>query len=50
MSYWSTAIDSYLPAFDIQVVKRGEDGWLAFTMNTERMVGALEKMHAAYED
>ena len=50
MSYWSTAIDSYLPAFDIQVVKRGEDGWLAFTMNTERMVSALEKMQSLFFD
>ena len=50
VSYWSTAIDSYLPAFDIQVVKRGEDGWHAFTMNTERMVSALEKMQSLFFD
>ena len=48
ISYWSTAIDSYMPAFDIQVVKRGEDGWLYYTMNTERMIGALEKMQALF--
>ncbi len=50
ISYWSTAIDSYMPAFDIQVVKRGEDGWLSYTMNTERMIGALEKMQALFFD
>jgi hypothetical protein len=39
-----------MPAFDIQVVKRGEDGWLSYTMNTERMIGALEKMQALFFD
>lgn len=50
ITYWSTAIDSYMPAFDIQVVKRGEDGWLSYTMNNERMIGALEKMQALFSN
>lgn len=44
----STAVDTYLPAFDIQIVKRGEDGWLNYTMNTERMIGALERMRSLF--
>ena len=27
---------------------KGEDGWLYYTMNTERMIGALEKMEALF--
>lgn len=50
ISYHSTAIDSYLPAFNIQVLKRGEDGWLHFTLNNEKTVGALEKMHSLFRD
>ena len=50
VSFWSTAVDSYLPAFDIQIVKRGEDGWLTYTMNSERMIGALEKMQSLFFD
>ena len=43
-SYHSTAIDSYMPAFNIQVLKRGEDGMLHFAINNEKTVGALEKL------
>ncbi len=44
----STPIDAFLPAFDIQVVKRGDDGWLHFTINSERTVGALEKLASMF--
>ena len=43
-SYHSTAIDSYMPAFNIQVLKRGDDGMLYFAINNEKTVGALEKL------
>ena len=45
---WSTPIDSFMPAFDIQVVKRGDDGLLYYTINGERTVGALEKMKSLF--
>ncbi|MGI6742423.1 MAG: hypothetical protein ACOX4O_02050 [Eubacteriales bacterium] len=44
----STPIDAFLPAFDIQVVKRGDDGWLHFAINSDRTVGALEKLASMF--
>ena len=48
ISTYSTPIDTFLPAFDIQVVKRGDDGWLYLTINSEKTVGALEKMKSLF--
>ncbi|MBQ7719248.1 MAG: hypothetical protein IJT56_01580 [Clostridia bacterium] len=48
VSSYSTPIDSFMPAFDIQVVKRGDDGWLYYTINSEKTVSALEKMKALF--
>ncbi|MFA6948955.1 MAG: hypothetical protein WCQ72_08230 [Eubacteriales bacterium] len=43
-SIYSTEVDTFMPAFDIQVVGRSSDGGLEYTINNEHTVGALDKL------
>lgn len=49
-SVHSTAIDAYLAAFDIQVLKRNAEGWLEFTLVNDKTINALEKLNKFFHD
>lgn len=42
---FSTAIDAYLAAFDIQVLKRNTDGWLEVDIVNDKTINAMEKLN-----
>ena len=42
----SIQMDPLFSAFDITVLGRSDDGWFEYNENTEKLLDALEKMHA----